>query len=243
MAELNFNASEFEQGVPPYHNQTQELPPIPQQPVSQFIAPKTSQQLLYEVSESVPSEESIIAYLRTLYAELIARGVDATPVEQFYSTDALAIWFERIAQNKEYTEVEFPPHIDCRSLRGLLYGCLEPFYCPELQKQITTFYDRVERGLQRLEMWLSSSDDELAKVARRKRTVRVGNRRRSLVLSAAVKKPEELTEAERHALAVRKAYDEFRTACDERKKSAEHWSQAVAEKQRVWEELRKVNYQ
>lgn len=198
---------------------------------------KTVMDQLFALDMLQPSLESIFEYLRTVYEQCRVSGEECLSVEDFFKPEDLEFWTKAYAKRPE--NVKIPPYADGLHIKQLLFSALVPFVCGITGSQVNTFRDRVLRAEWIMNNWLRENNPSQEESnARRKRLNRAAQERFKLRKEAEGKDIVELTPKQRHAIAVKKAYDEFRAACAERQKAVTHWSQVVAEKQKQWNELK-----
>lgn len=198
---------------------------------------KTVMDQLFALDMLQPSLESIFEYLKTIHAQCQASGEECLAVEDFFKPEDLEFWTQ--IYGKRPADVKIAPYADGLHIKQLLFSALVPFTCGITGSQVKTFKDRVLRAEWIMNNWLRENNPSQEESnARRKRLNKAAQERFKLRKEAEGKSSVELTPKQRHAIAVKTAYDEFRAACAERQKAVTYWGQVVAEKQKQWNELK-----
>ena len=216
MAELNFDVAAFEQA------HSAQAAPAPQPTAWNgasdtdsklaSIAASTQQQLM-AINFNAPEEQHVLAFLTALHAAMLAQGVPALPVEQFYSTEAFARWKLLLAD--ELSEgCKTPPNFNAIMPTSIFVRALTPFRCDKLNMEVATFADRVQRAAELKMLWLSEH-------GKRAKLNREAQRRYQLR-----QKDDGSPEAEL-AKAAKVAYDEYIQACKQRKEAEAQWDEYV----------------
>ena len=160
MAELNFDVAAFE------HARSAPAAPAPQPTVWNSasdmdsklasIAAGTQQQLM-AINFNAPEEQQVLAFLTALHAAMLAQGVPALPVEQFYSTDAFERW-KLLLADELADGCKTPPNFNAIMPTSIFVCALTPFRCDKLNMEVVTFADRVQRAAELKMLWLSEHD-------------------------------------------------------------------------------------
>lgn len=219
MAELNFDVAAFEQA------HSAQAAPAPQPTAWNgasdmdsklaSIAASTQQQLM-AINFNAPEEQHVLTFLTALHAAMLAQGVPALPVEQFYSTDAFERWKLLLAD--ELAEgCKTPPNFNAIMPTSIFVRALTPFRCDKLNMEVVTFADRVQRAAELKMLWLSEHDTS----GKRAKLNREAQRRYQLR-----QKDDGSPEAEQ-AKAAKAAYEEYIEACKQRKEAEAQWDEYV----------------
>lgn len=218
MAELNFDAAAFQQA-----HSTQA--PAPQatawntaddMDTRLATAGANAQQELMAINFNAPEEDQVLTYLHALHAAMLAQGVPALPVEQFYSADAFERWKGLLAD--ELAEgCKTAPNFNAIMPTSMFVRALTPFRCDKLNMEVVTFADRVRRAAELKMLWLSEHDTS----GKRAKLNREAQRRYQLR-----QKDDGSPEAEL-AKAAKVAYEEYIAACRQRKEAEAQWDEYV----------------
>lgn len=228
MAQLNFDVLAFDQSKSSPQN-TQQAPAPAQAPthgdgwgsmserdtkLTQVSAELSS--VLMQIDNRDPQEEQVLQYLFALHMLLTQQGIDATPVEEFYSRDAFerwkALWAEELGEG-----CKTPPAYSALDPNSMFNNALVPIHCSKTGMDIVTLQDKVERAHQLKGMWLAESDIS----GKRAKQNREAQRRHRLRQS-----DDGSPEAE-HAKAVKVLYEEYLDACRQRKEAEAQWDEYV----------------
>ena len=219
MAEINFDVTAFEQAL------STQAAPAPQPTAWNSasdtdsklasIAANTQQQLM-AINFNAPEEQQVLAFLTALHAAMLAQGVPALPVEQFYSTDAFERW-KLLLADELADGCKTPPNFNAIMPTSIFVRALTPFHCDKLNMEVVTFADRVQRAAELKKLWLSENDMS----GKRAKLNREAQRRYQLR-----QKDDGSPEAELAKVA-KVAYEEYIAACRQRKEAEAHWDEYV----------------
>jgi hypothetical protein len=205
--------------------------------------------VLMKIDNRNPQEEQVLQYLFALHMLLTQQGIDATPVEQFYSRDAFERW--KLLWSEELSEgCNTPPAYNVLPPNSMFNNALIPFRCDKTGMDIVTLQDRVARATELKGMWLSENDTG----GKRAKQNREAQRRHRL------RQSDDGSPESEHAKAIKVLYEEYLDACrqrkeaeakwddhvkavveqarQQRKQAMEQWAQHIEAKRSAWEQLK-----
>jgi len=184
-----------------------------------------------QIDDNNPQEELVLQYLHALHAQACQQGLNVIPVERFYNERSLQTW--RAAWEERPTEMRLPTQVDQLHIKFILYNALTPYHCKETEKDIVTMIDRVNRAHKLMSAWLYENRNLETPAARRARQNREAQKRFRARQNDDDQSPEAC-----QARSIKQAYDDYLSACRQRKEAMEQWSAYVDSKKKVWEQLK-----